>query len=308
VAYKNNNKLLRRRKIMAKVGWIGLGNMGLPMSMNLLKAGHEVMVWNRTKAKAEQALAAGAKWANSPKEIAEKNDFIFTMVSDGPTLQAVTLGENGVVAGLNSGKIVIDMSTVSPAESSKVNEAVESKGCKFIRGPVTGSTVLAQNATLGILASGDKTAYDKVLPLFESMGKNQFYLGAGEEARVMKLSLNIMIGTSMQMMAEAVVLAEKAGLDVAQACEVIAGSAVGSPLVGYKVAPISKGEYNPAFSVKLMMKDFDLAFEAAKQYRVSMPVTAITRQALAVAEASGKGDKDFSVLTQVLEGQCGVTR
>lgn len=293
---------------MAKIGWIGLGNMGVPMSQNLIKAGHEVTVWNRTKAKADDVLAAGAKWADTPKEIAEKCDFIFTMVSDGPTLQSVTLSENGVVAGLSPQKIVIDMSTVSPAESAKVNDAIEAKDCKFLRAPVTGSTVLAVNATLGILASGDKAAYDKTLPLFEAMGKNQFYLGGDEEARVMKLSLNTMIGTSMQMMAEAVVLAEKAGLDVAQVCEVIAGSAVGSPLVGYKTAVITKGEYAPAFSVKLMMKDFDLAFDAAKQYGVAMPVTAVTRQALASAAATGRAEKDFSVLTQVLEGQCGVTR
>ena len=293
---------------MAKIGWVGLGNMGTPMSQNLIKAGHEVTVWNRTKTKAEEVLAAGAKWADTPKELAEKSDIIFTMVSDGPSLQAIALAENGIVAGLSPQKIVVDMSTVSPGESAKVNDAIENKDCKFLRAPVTGSTVLAKNATLGILASGDKAAYAKVLPLFEAMGKNQFYLGGDEEARVMKLSLNTMIGTSMQMMAEAVVLAEKAGLDVAQVCEVIAGSAVGSPLVGYKVAGISKGEYNPAFSVKLMMKDFDLAFDAAKQYGVSMPVTAVTRQALAAAAATDRADKDFSVLTQVLEGQCGVAR
>lgn len=293
---------------MAKIGWIGLGNMGNPMSQNLLKAGHEVTVWNRTKSKADAVLAAGAKWADSPKEIAEKCEFIFTMVADGPTLQAVTLGQNGVVAGLSSNKVVIDMSTVSPAESAKVNDAVEEKGCKFIRGPVTGSTVLAVNGTLGILASGDRAAYDRVLPLFEAMGKNQFYVGTDEEARVLKLSLNLMIGVTSQMMAEAVVLAEKAGLDVAQVCEVMAGSAVGSPLVGYKSALVSKGEYNPAFSVKLMMKDFDLAFEAAKQYGVSMPVAAVTRQFLASAAATGRADKDFSVLTQVLEEQCGIKR
>lgn len=293
---------------MAKIGWIGLGNMGSPMSLNLLKAGHEVTVWNRTKAKADEVLAAGAKWADTPKEIAENADFIFTMVSDGPTLQAVTLGENGVVAGLSANKIVIDMSTVAPSESSKVNDAIEEKGCKFIRGPVTGSTVLAVNGTLGILASGDKATYDKVLPLFESMGKNQFYVGTGEEARVLKLSLNIMIGVTSQMMAEAVVLAEKAGLDVKQTTEVMAGSAVGSPLVGYKAALVSSGDYKPAFSVKLMMKDFDLAFDAAKQYGVSMPVTAVTRQFLAAAAASGRGEKDFSVLTEVLEEMCGYKR
>jgi len=293
---------------MANVGWIGLGNMGVPMSKNLLKAGHDVTVWNRTKSKADEVLAEGAKWADSPKEIAEKCDFIITMIADGPTLQAVVLGENGVAAGLSAGKIVIDMSTVAPEESARVNEEIESKGCKFLRAPVTGSTVVAQNAMLGVLASGDKAAYEKALPLFEAMGKNQFYLGKDEEARVMKLALNIMIGTTMQMMAEGVVLAEKAGLDVAQVCEVMAGSAVGSPLVGYKTATVTEGVYNPAFSVNLMMKDFDLAFDTAKQYGVALPVTAVTRQAFAAAAASGRGEKDIAVLTQVLEDMCGVKR
>lgn len=293
---------------MAKIGWIGLGNMGNPMSQNLLKAGHEVTVWNRTKAKAEEVLAAGAQWANTPKELAENCEYIFTMVSDGPTLQSVTLGENGVVAGLSPNKVVIDMSTVSPEESTKVNDAIEAKECKFIRGPVTGSTVLAVNATLGILASGDRATYERVLPLFEKMGKNQFYVGDAEQARVLKLALNVMIGVTSQMMAEAVVLAEKAGLDVKQVCEVMAGSAVGSPLVGYKSALVSSGDYKPAFSVKLMMKDFDLAFAAAKQYDVAMPVTAVTRQYLQAAASTGRGEKDFSVLTEVLEEQCGYKR
>lgn len=293
---------------MAKIGWIGLGNMGNPMSKNLLKAGHEVTVWNRTKAKADEVLAEGAKWADTPKEIAETCDFIFTMVSDGPTLQSVTLSENGVVAGLSANKIVIDMSTVSPEESAKVNDAIEAKECKFLRSPVTGSTVLAQNATLGILTSGDKAAYDKTLPLFEAVGKNQFYVGGAEEARVLKLSLNVMIGVTSQMMAEAVVLAEKAGLDVSQVCEVMAGSAVGSPLVNYKKALVSSGDYKAAFSAKLMMKDFDLAFAAAKQYGVSMPVTAVTRQQLQAADATGRGENDFFVLTQVLEEICGYKR
>lgn len=293
---------------MASIGWIGLGNMGTPMSKNLVKAGYEVVVWNRTKSKAESVVAEGAKWADSPKEIAEKCDYIFTMVADGPTLHAVTFGENGIAAGLTANKIVIDMSTVSPEESSKVNDAIESRECKFLRAPVTGSTALAENATIGILASGDSASYDKVLPMFEVMGKNQFYLGEGEEARVLKLCLNVMIGVTSQMMAEAVVLAEKAGLDVAQVCDVMAGSAVGSPLVGYKKAMVTSGEYNAAFSVKLMMKDFDLAFAAAKQYDVAMPITAVTRQYYQSAAATGKGEKDFFVLTQVLEEQCGYKR
>jgi 3-hydroxyisobutyrate dehydrogenase len=293
---------------MAKIGWVGLGNMGNPMSTNLLKAGNEVTVWNRTKAKGDSVVAAGGKWADSPADVAKAGDFIFTMVSDGPTLKAVTIGDKGIVSALTAGKIVIDMSTVSVAESAEVNAAVEAKGCKFLRAPVTGSTMLAQNAGLGILASGDKAAYDKTLPLFEKLGKNQFYLGGKEEARVMKLSLNLMIGCEMQLEAEAVVLAEKAGLNVAQVCEIIAGSAAGSPLTGYKAKIISSGDYAPAFTVKLMMKDFALATDVAKQYGVPLPVTALTNQFFQAAASTGRAEKDFSVLTQLLEEQAGIKR
>lgn len=293
---------------MAKIGWIGLGNMGNPMSRNLVKAGHEVIVWNRTKAKADEVLAAGAKWGDSPKEVTENSDIIFTMISNGPTLHRVMFDDDGVLNGIAAGKLVIDMSTVAPSESESVNEALEAKGCKFLRCPVTGSTVLAANATLGILVSGDKASYEKVSPILGALGSNQFYLGAGEQARVIKLAINAMLGSTMQLMAEAVVLCEKAGLDVAQACEVIAGSAVGSPLIGYKKAVIAEGKYDPAFNVHMMIKDLDLAFDAANQYGVSMPAAALTRQAYTSAVALGKGDRDFSVLTQLLEEACGYQR
>jgi 3-hydroxyisobutyrate dehydrogenase-like beta-hydroxyacid dehydrogenase len=293
---------------MAKIGWIGLGNMGSPMSQNLVKAGHEVVVWNRTKGKADAVIAAGAKWADTPKAAAEKSDFVFTMISDGPTLHEVILGANGVTAGLRAGAIVIDMSTVSVEESAKANQGIEAAGGKFIRAPVTGSTVLATNGKLGILASGDKAAYDKTLPLLEAMGANQFYLGGGEEARVMKLSLTLMIATTMQMEAEAVVLAEKAGLDVTQVCEIIAGSAVGSPLTGYKKIPISSGDYKAAFSVKLMLKDLGLAKAVGKQYGVALESTTLTQSRLELAAKKGYGDMDFSVLTKLLEEESGYKR
>jgi len=293
---------------MAKIGWIGLGNMGNPMSRNLLKAGNGVTVWNRTKAKADDVVAAGAAWADSPKDVAAASDFIFTMVADGSALHAAAFGDNGLVAGLAPGKTVIDMSTVSVAESAKVNEAIEAAGCKFLRAPVTGSTVLAQAGTLGILASGDKGAYDKTLPLLEVMGGNQFYLGGGDEARVMKLSLNLMIATTMQMEAEAVVMAEKAGLDVQQVCDIIAGSAVGSPLTGYKAKLIGQGNYAPAFSVKLMIKDLKLALAVADQYGVAMESTNVTKTRLEAAASKGYGDMDFAVLTKLLEEESGYSR
>ena len=291
-----------------KVGWIGTGNMGAPMSTNLVKAEKDVVVWNRTKSKADAVVDAGASWADSPKAVAEACDFIFTMVADGAALHDAILGADGVAAGLSAGKVVIDMSTVSVEESAKANEAVEAAGCKFLRAPVTGSTALAAAGTLGILASGDKASYDKTLPLFEILGGNQFYLGGGDEARVMKLSLNLMIATTMQMEAEAVVMAEKAGLDVQQVCDIIAGSAVGSPLTQYKAKMIGAGEYAAAFPVRLMIKDLKLALAVAEQYGVNMPNTKLTKERLELAESKGYGDSDFAVLTKVLEEECGVTR
>jgi len=251
---------------------------------------------------------AGAAWADSPKAVAEASDFIFTMVPNGPALHASILGPNGVLEGLSPGKIVIDMSTVAVAESAKVNEAIEAAGCKFLRAPVTGSTALAAAGTLGVLASGDKATYEKVLPLFEKLGANQFYLGGADESRVMKLSLNLMIATTMQMQAEAVVMAEKAGLNVQQVCDLIAGSAVGSPLTGYKAKMIAEGEYAPAFSVKMMIKDLDLALDVAKQYGVKMESTELTLNRLQLADSKGYGDKDFAVLVKLLEEDCGYTR
>jgi len=293
---------------MAKIGWIGLGNMGNPMSQNLVKAGYDVVVYDKIKPKADDIIAAGASWADSPRAVAEQSEIVFTSVPDGIILQAVAFGDTGYIAGLSEGKIAVDMSTVSVEESAKVNEAVEAAGCKFMRAPVTGSTVLAKSASLGVLASGDKATYEKVLPMLEKLGKNQFYLGEADESRVMKLAINTMIATTMQMEAEAVVLCEKAGLDVAQVTDIIAGSAVGSGICKYKAATIAEGEYPAAFSVRLMMKDLDLALAVAKQYGVPMLSTSVTRQQLASAAATGREEKDFAILTQLVEEAAGYER
>jgi 3-hydroxyisobutyrate dehydrogenase-like beta-hydroxyacid dehydrogenase len=198
------------------------------------------------------------------------------------------------------------MSTVDPAASSKVNQVVEAKGCKYLRAPVTGSTVLARQGTIGILCSGDKGAYDKALEVFKILGKNQFYLGGGEEARYMKIALNMMIGTTMQMWAESLILGKKAGLDWKQMVEVIAGIVAGSPLVQYKAKPVSERSFAPAFTVKLMQKDFDLALTMAKAKNVPLPITGLVRQFFAAAEATGKGDLDFSSLILLAEELAGM--
>ncbi|MDK2985998.1 MAG: hypothetical protein PWQ96_1641 [Clostridia bacterium] len=289
-----------------KVGWVGLGRMGIPMSKNLLNAGYPVTVYNRTKEKTKELADIGADVADSPKEVAEKCDVVISMISSDTALKAVFIGEEGVVKGVKESTILVDMSTVSPEASAEVNEAAEAKGCKFLRAPVTGSTALAEAGTLGILCSGDKKAYDKVLELFEVMGKNQFYLGDGEEARYMKLVLNMMIGTSCQMLAESLVFGKKAGLDWAQMLEIIAGSAVGSPLFNYKKAPLTERKFEAAFTSAMMEKDFDLVYDIAQKENLCLPVTALTRQFLASLSAKGMGNKDFSALLLLMEEMCGI--
>lgn len=289
-----------------KVGWVGLGKMGIPMSTNLIKGGYELTVYNRTKSKSKELADQGAKVVDSPKEAAEQADIVVTMIADDAALEAVLAGENGILKGLKDGKIVVDMSTVSPEASADANKEIEAKGGKFLRAPVTGSTALAEAGTLGILCSGEKDAYDKALPLFEVMGKNQFYMGKAEEARYMKLVLNMMIGVSCQMLAESLVFGEKAGLDWAQMLEIIAGSAVGSPLFNYKKAPLTERKFDAVFTSDMMAKDFDLVADIAKKESMCLPVTALTRQFLASVSAKGLGDKDFSALILIMEEMCNV--
>ncbi len=289
-----------------RIGWIGLGRMGQPMAMRLVEAGYQVAVYNRDKAKTAEAVKAGARLTSSPKEAAEGADVVFTMILDSAALEAVSLGETGAVAALKPGAVLIDMSTVDPEASSKVNAAVEARQAKYLRAPVTGSTVLAKNGTLGILCSGDRGAYDKVFEIFNVLGSTHFYLGGAEEARFMKIAINMMIGTTIQMWAESLVLGKSAGLDWKQMIEVFASSVAGSRLIQYKSAPVSERVFTPAFTVKAMQKDFDLALTMAKARTVPLPLTGLVRQFYAAAEATGKGELDFSALILLAEELAGI--
>ncbi|MGC7873888.1 NAD(P)-dependent oxidoreductase [Desulfosporosinus sp. SYSU MS00001] len=241
----------------------------------------------------------------SLKELAGRSSILFITVTDSAALEEVTMGENGLISGMNPGSIIIDMSTVSPESSMKVNEAIELAESKFLRAPVTGSTAFAASGTLGILSSGDRTSYDSVLKLFQKLGNKQFYLGTGEEAWYMKLVINMMLGTSMQMLAESLALGERVGLDWAQMIEIIAGSAVGSPLINYKVNGLTARNYD-ALNIRLMEKDFHLALNVARNMDVALPISAMTRQLLASARSTGKGDYDISALVLLAEDMSGI--
>ena len=226
-----------------KVGFVGLGTMGQPMAGRIMGAGFPLTVWNRNRCEDEKTWPEkGAKVAGSPKEVAAQSDIIVSMISDGPALEAITFGDSGVLAGIKSGSVFIDMSTVDPESSMRVAKAVEAKGAKMLRAPVSGSTVLAAAGTLTILASGDKAAFDRCAKVFGAMGQKIFHVGPGDEARYLKLVLNMMVGTSLQMLAEALTFGKKAGLEWKQMLEIISASVVGSPLINYKAGPIARSK------------------------------------------------------------------
>jgi 3-hydroxyisobutyrate dehydrogenase-like beta-hydroxyacid dehydrogenase len=289
-----------------KVGFIGLGTMGQPMAGRIMGAGFPLTVWNKTASKTADLEKKGAKVAKSPKEVAAASDVIVSMIADGPALEAITFGDSGVAAGIKSGSVFIDMSTVDPESSMRVAKAVEAKGAKMLRAPVSGSTVLAGAGTLTILASGDKAAFDRCAKVFGAMGQKIFHVGPGDEARYLKLVLNMMVGTSMQMLAEALTFGKKAGLEWKQMLEIISASVVGSPLINYKAGPIADRNFKPAFTAGLMAKDFDLALKAGSEMGVAMPTIGLVRQFLAVLKSTGRGDLDFSGLILLMEDLAGI--
>lgn len=289
-----------------EIGFIGLGKMGKPMSKRILSAGYSLTVWNRTKEKTKDIAELGADVADSPKELASKCDVVFTMVLDDKAVKAVILGEDapweGALDGAEAGDILVECSTITPSASAKVAEESERKDVQYLRAPVSGSTALAEQGTLSFLVSGDKEAYQECLPFFEEvMGNTSDYVGSSEEAKYLKLIINIMVATTPQILAEGLVMGEKAEIDWEKMIDVINNSVVGSPLIGYKVTPLRERDFTPAFTIRQMEKDVDLALEVAKDLKVPVPVTSLIRQCLTAAEARGKGEKDYFSLLELIE-------
>ena len=258
-----------------KIGWIGLGKMGIPMSQNLLKADYPVTVYNRSKEKTKALADAGAQVADASKSLAADVDVIISMISDDSALEAVSTGADGAFAGAKSGAIYIDMSTVSPVASARVAAAADKKGIKYLRAPVSGSTALAQAGTLTIFASGPKDAYDQCVDIFGAMGQKSFHVGDAEQARYLKLVLNMMVGLTSAMTAEALTFGEKGGMDWEEMIEIVNNSVVASPLVGYKAQMLKDRNYSAAFTAAQMAKDFDIALATGRATNVPMPMTSM---------------------------------
>ena len=292
----------------ATIGFIGLGKMGHPMALNLIKGGHEVIVYNRSKQKTQAHADAGGRVAESIAELSAASNIVITMISDDDALHGVTLGDDGVIANMAEGGIFIDMSTVSPAASIKVGDATRQKNIAYLRSPVNGSVVQAAGGILVILSSGPRASFDSIYPLFEIMGDRIFYLGEEEQARYLKLAINTMIGISSSMMGEALAFGEAGGLDWDTMIEVIASSAVGSPVVNYKAEALKNRDFTPAFTARQMAKDFDLALDTAKNNHIPMPITSSVRQHWSAMIGTGRGDQDFFAYVEMLEDMAGLKK
>lgn len=290
-----------------KIGFIGLGTMGLPMATNLLKNGYELTVYNRTGAKMKELEEKGAKGAQSPKEVAEKSDVVFTILTADAAVEEVILGEEGIINGVRPGLIVVDSSTISPATSKRVAAALSQKGAEMLDAPVAGSEPHAIEGTLTFMVGGKKEIFEKCNDLFLAMGKNAYYMGENGKGSYMKLANNMMSAINLLSFAEAVTMAAKAGIDPEIFVKVVSGGGARNAAVDGKAAKVFSRDFHPQFMTKLMHKDLGLASDVAKELEVSTPILAIAKELLQIAKAKGFGEEDMSAVIKCYEEWAGVT-
>ena len=288
------------------LGWIGVGKMGTPMSTHLLKAGYQLAVYDVVPSAMSALTEQGATAANSPAEVTDQADIIISMIPDDPALEAVTIGSQGIFQSERQGLIYIDMSTVSPATSARIGAEAEKRGIQYLRATVSGSTESAVTAALTILVSGPEDAFDKCRGIFEKLGRKVFYVGPGDQARYLKLLVNIMVGITSAMTAEALTFGKCGGIDWDQMIDIINNSVVASPLIGFKVQLLKERRYAPMFTATQMAKDFDLALDTGRNMDIPMPLTALTRQLYGAMKATGKGELDYFGLVALMEEMAGI--
>ena len=292
----------RRALANAHAGWVGVGKMGAPMAGKLVSAGVRLLV---TEPRAEGRAALEAAGATAVASLADQaaSPIVFATLPNDDALRRVVCGQDGTgtdaLAGLmRPGATFVEMSTVSPQMSATVAALLKNNGICYLRAPISGSTAMAEQAALTILASGDKAAWDRALPFLEAMSAKQFLLGEGEEARYMKLVLNTLVGASSAILAEALNLGGHGGLSREAMMQVICESAVASPLFKYKAEAVATDDYTAAFSVTQMMKDFTLISDAARHQAVPLPVNGLILELYRAAANSGLADEDFFSLVK----------
>ena len=275
------------------VGFIGLGLMGQPMATNLLKAGYELTIWNRTASRGDDLVKQGARRAATPRDVAAASEVLFTIVSDPPALESVLWGDTGVFAGLRRGSILVDSSTVSPGLARRAAQAAAAQGCEFLEAPVTGGTWGAEKGELLFMVGGEAETLKRVEPLLEVLGKRWFHLGPHGSGQTVKLAMNVLLGLQVGAFAEALALVRGAGVAGERLMEVMQSSMGRSGVLDVKAPMMVSGEYKTSFPMRLMHKDFGLAIDLGNQLGVPMPAAANTRELFSAVQSATAEDVDF---------------
>ncbi|MED1948746.1 MULTISPECIES: NAD(P)-dependent oxidoreductase [Brevibacillus] len=278
------------------IGWIGLGNMGIPMASNLLAAGYDVRVWNRTPGKAAPLVALGAKETATLSELVAQSDVLFTMVSDDDAVKAIYTDSDGLLSLPVQGKLAVDMSTISPDTSRFLSEQAKQAGLRFLDAPVSGSVGPAKEGKLVIMVGGEQADYEIAKPMLDKLGKAAFYLGPNGAGTSAKLAINLLLGITVQGVSETLLFASSLGIGTEQMLDIISESAVGTPLIRGKAASILADDYPAAFALKHMAKDLRLAHEAGVSTPLAESVNATYRHAL----ESGLGELDLMAILRHL--------
>lgn len=290
---------------MEKVGFIGLGIMGKPMALHLVKAGYPVYVLQKNKAAAE-LVDAGAKAVGTAKAIAQACDIIITMLPDSPEVLEVVTGSEGITAGVRSGSLFIDMSTIAPSAAREIYQLLQAKNVEALDAPVSGGQVGATSASLSIMVGGTATAFDRALPLFKIMGKNIVHIGEAGAGQMTKACNQMIVGMTIQAVAEAFALAKKAGVDLEKMREALLGGFAQSRILDLHGKRIIDQNFAPGFKIKLHRKDMNIALQAGKEFSVPLYGTAQVGAHMDALIAQGKGDWDHSALAWLIQQLSGI--
>ncbi len=283
------------------VGFIGLGIMGQPMALNLLRAGYPLVVHNRTRAREEEPVSEGAQAAGSPREVAEGSESVITMLPDSPDVEAVYLGDDGVIAGARQGQLLIDMSSIAPAVARSVAEAASEVGADALDAPVSGGDVGAREGTLSIMVGGPVEAFERARPLFQALGKTVVHMGESGAGQTAKACNQILVAVTIEAVSEALVLASKAGVDPDRLIDVLSGGLAGNKVMEVRRRNFLEHDFTPGFKLELHHKDLGIALRTARELGVFVPTTAIVDQMLSSLKAAGDGGLDHSALLKVIE-------
>jgi len=283
-----------------KLGFIGLGIMGAPMAGHLVNAGHEVFINTRSKVSPDLANSKAIQ-CKTPAEVAEKADLIFLMLPDTPDVEKVLFGEHGVASGLSKGKVVVDMSSISPIATKEFAKKMNALGCDYLDAPVSGGEVGAKNATLSIMVGGEEGVFNKVRPIFDLMGKNINLVGANGDGQTAKVANQIIVALNIEAVAEALLFAAKAGADPAKVRQALMGGFAGSKILEVHGERMVKRTFEPGFRIELHQKDLNLALNSARALGVSLPNTANAQELFNACSAHGGKAWDHSAMVKALE-------